>query len=69
MFNLDPKQMGMITDWLKQHDVTCPYANPARQGASGGRLTYEFTPTTIGLIAKVKCGCGGSVDVSDYHNW
>lgn len=38
-------------------------------GAIGGALTYSFTPTTLGVVIKVKCACGKEIDVTDYEGW
>ncbi len=35
-------------------------------GAIGGSLTYCFTPTTLGVVAEVKCACGKKIDLTDY---
>lgn len=54
--------------WVKKHTKKkCKvYKNP---GAIGGGMTYSFTPTGLGTIVKVQCGCGDSFDVTDYDNW
>lgn len=44
-------------------DMGYPY-----DGASGGGLTYEFTPTSIGTVEKVRYG-EHELDVTDYRNW
>mgnify|MGYP001576756063 CR=1 FL=1 len=38
-------------------------------GAIGGRFTYQFTPTGIGMVNKCGCACGESVDFTDYKSW
>lgn len=41
-------------------------------GAIGGGLTYQFTPTSIGLITKVIYGEGEhrhELDLTDYDSW
>lgn len=39
-------------------------------GASGGDLTYMFTPTSLGIVVKVKYGLTEEIiDLSDYENW
>ncbi len=65
-FHLDADQKRNLSEWLTIHDVTCVYAT--NQGASGGRLCYSFTPTTLGLVTEVKCACGMGIDLTDY-NW
>lgn len=60
--------------WTEEHNKTCPYfddgtsfASP--QGAIGGRMTFEFTITGLGVISKVKCACGKDVDLTQYDEW
>lgn len=70
IFELDAKDCAKLDAFLKAHDKKCPFANPHRQGAIGGRLTYSFTPTSLGVVAKVQCACGqGDIDLSDYESW
>jgi hypothetical protein len=38
-------------------------------GASGGAITYQFTPTSLGTVVKVKCECGMEADITDYRSW
>lgn len=57
-FVLSETEVQKLDEWLKEHNLTCPYASSRRQGAIGNRLTYSFTPTTLGTISSVKCACG-----------
>lgn len=41
----------------------------AYYGAIGGSLTYEFTPTSIGLITRVRHANGEVFDYTDYDRW
>ena len=65
-FSLDDSKRSPLAKWLKEHDETCRYAALMKQGAIGGRLTYSFTPTHLGVIVKVQCSCGEECDVTDY---
>ena len=48
-------------DWKSGY----PYA-----GVSGGSLTYEFTPTSIGMLLHVSYyRFSDKLDVTDYENW
>jgi hypothetical protein len=38
-------------------------------GASGGAITYQFAPTTLGTVVKIKCECGLETDITDYRSW
>jgi hypothetical protein len=46
-----------------QWDAGLPYA-----GAIGGGLTYSFTPTTLGLVTKVRYGDDYELDITDYSD-
>lgn len=53
--------------FVAQHDWSegIPY-----QGASGGGITYKFTPTSIGIVIKVQeQWTGRELDVTDYDSW
>jgi hypothetical protein len=39
-------------------------------GASGGGLTFEFTPTSIGTVSIARyAGYEGKLDFTDYDSW
>ena len=63
MFSLDEGQLKKIKEWTDSHafhDV----------GAIGGRYTYSFTPTSIGIVEKVTdCITQEVLDVTDYKSW
>lgn len=68
-FELDTHEINEFTLWnvihlSKHHNGVEPYG-----GAIGGRLTYKFTPTSIGVIASVKCSCGEEQTLSDFTTW
>lgn len=68
-FTVDEDEIKSIEKWQKKHDKTCRYANPANCGTIGGRLTYSFTGTSLGVIVKVECACGEEHDATDYLSW
>ena len=67
MFPVSKGETDAIEKWSEEHD--CKTRSVAECGAIGGRLTYCFTPTGLGIITVVKCACGGQVDVTEYENW
>lgn len=69
MFELYDDEKEKLREWLKEHDKKCVLAVPMNQGAIGGRLTYCFTPTGLGAIVKVKCGCGSEVTLTNFDDW
>lgn len=39
-------------------------------GAIGGQFTWSFSPTSLGLILVVTCGCSGEkFDATPYEIW
>ncbi len=66
-FYIPLEKIPELNAWIKEHNKTCEYYK--NQGAIGGRLTYTFTPTGLGMIRKVKCTCGEEKDVSNYEDW
>jgi len=69
MFQIAEKEDRTLDNWLEEHNKTCQFADPMNQGASGGRLTYMFTPTGLGLVIRVGCACGEVKDVTVYEDW
>ena len=65
MFTLTDEQEEKLADWIKDLKDLGSF-----QGAIGGRLTYEFTPTSLGMIVKVKDSMyHNEIDLSDYQDW
>ena len=60
------KTSQMITSAVAQScwDEGFPYG-----GAIGGGLTYEFSPTSLGLVTKVRYHGGYELDLTDYEDW
>ena len=67
MFNLNEKQLIELEEWNKEHNKICPFYK--NTGAIGGRLTYCFTPTSLGVIVEVKCACGKKIGITEYEDW
>lgn len=62
-FFITDEQEAKIDEWVagKQRVYT---------GAIGGRFTYSFTPTSIGVVVKVyDCIDKDELDISDYDSW
>ena len=73
-FALESAQVSKLSDWLIEHDKSCKFYDDGTTpvsptGAIGGRLTYEFTPTSLGTVSVVKCACGESINLTDYKSW
>ena len=65
MFNFNEDDNIKFEEWNKSHDCSLKRDS----GAIGGRLTYSFTPTGLGVVKKVKCGCGAWIDLTEYEEW
>ena len=68
-FEFDETELRKYKKWKEEHDKTCPCKDPMKQGAIGGRLTYQFTPSGVGVATVVKCACGEKIDLTDYESW
>lgn len=63
MFSIDERQWKLIGEWMDKKEKVYT-------GAIGGRLTYQFTPTNIGLITKVLDPIDKTeLDVTNYEEW
>lgn len=84
-FELTKEEVKKLREWAAEQDKVIIERNKrskdrfARQlaldnmpyyGAIGGELTYEFTPTSIGVVVKVThAGTKEVLDLTDYENW
>ena len=63
-FPISKKERESIREWQINHDAEKHNAQTSRErlrldGVSGGRYSYIFIPTSIGIIGKIKCSiCG-----------
>ena len=61
-FGFSEKEYKAIQDWMDKHQQEFHWNKkedrPTGAGAIGGRFSYEFTPTSIDVLCKVKCACG-----------
>lgn len=65
-FVFNKEQQVKFHEWDEAHKKRCVNGDPMNQGAIGGRLTFSFTPTSLGEIQKVRCVCGEEIDLTDY---
>lgn len=68
-FSLTAKEQEKLATWLEEH----PELARGYQGASGGGLTYSFTPNSIGVTVGATLWKGTpaeiSIDLTDYDSW
>ena len=63
-FEIDDEDYKMFV--LKDKEHKCTLSN---DGTIGGRVSFKFTPTGLGIIAVAKCACGWKYDFTDYNSW
>jgi hypothetical protein len=70
-FTLNEKEKERAEKWLNMHIKKHPRSQRiAGEGGRGPTISYEFTPTGIGMGIFVKCvSCGAAADVTDYDSW
>lgn len=56
VFSVYPEEAEKIIAWEEKHIKEAHYAKDYT--GYGARFSYEFTPTSLGDIAVVKCSCG-----------
>lgn len=81
MFEISEEQNKKITAWSEEQNKKWLAARAEQAktsetpmglspyGAIGGELIYSFTPTSIGVVVKVRHASGEELDVTDYENW
>ena len=55
-FSISEEEDDAICKWIEHHNQEVHHGQPA--GALGGRYTYCFCPTSIGVIGTIRCNCG-----------
>lgn len=65
-FEFDADQRKRIDAFIAEHEAI----HGRGSAAIGGRYTYSFTPTSLGMVQRVRCAsCNKDLDVSDYESW
>lgn len=64
-FELSERQYKLFTELDAKHECELKIYS----GANGGRLAFCFTPTSLGLITTIKCGCGHEYPLTDFESW
>lgn len=75
---LTTSQKNLFDNWMKEQDKKVVEKQKLggwkhdfpNYGACGGAYTYLITPTSIGVVIKVKnCVTDEIIDLSDYEDW
>lgn len=53
-FPISKEEEKSIKEWMNNHEQV----HKGGHGVSGGKYTYCFVPTSIGVIGTIKCSCG-----------
>ena len=62
-FTLNREENRRIMDWV----AALP---EGKYGSIGGRITYSFTPTSLGLITVVTDGLSGAeLNLTNFEEW
>lgn len=75
MFTLTKEQEDKLNAWAdEQHRKNAEKAAASGRlsvyGASGGAFSYTFTPTSLGLIVKVRNNLSGDeLDLTEWDMW
>lgn len=63
MFSLDKEETDKLNQWLEK-------LPSSPEGAIGGRITYSFTPTNLGVVIKVRDEVTKQeIDLTNYEAW
>lgn len=63
-FGIDKAEYAKFKEWKDKKDLE------KYTGAIGGRFTYEFTPTSLGIVIKVRDSMDkDEIDLTDYNMW
>lgn len=70
-FTLDAEEQTRLHEWMAEQNKLLTEQNKSNyEGASGGRFTYSFTPTSLGVVTKVQDDLtGNEIDLTDYSMW
>ena len=76
VFEIPAFEQIALNEWNAEHRKTCSllwHKDGTKVefpgGAMGGGLTYQFTPTGIGVAMSVKCHCGDECNITDFDSW
>lgn len=69
-FPISEEEEKRIKEWQDKHDAEVHGLKTLKErvhagGCIGGRYTYHFVPTSIGVIGSVKCNCGAEFVFQD----
>jgi len=67
-FELSDEDWKKVNRFIRKQDKLT--GTGANYGAIGGGYTYQFTPTSLGVIVKVEnCVTKASINLTDFDSW
>lgn len=63
-FDLSREEKRLADRFIAEHNARHPDTT-----AIGGQYTYSFTPTSLGVVIRVKCACGIERTLTDFSQW
>jgi len=64
-FYLSDLEYDRIQEFFETHKKSCP-----SHSTIGGKYTYHITPTGLGNVIEIECGCCGTkLDITDIDSW
>ena len=69
-FPITEKEANTISEWKKKHEeevhgLTTDAKRLKAAGTIGGRYSYHFYPTSIGISGVVRCRCGAEFEFQE----
>lgn len=62
-FEILPNELKELQNWESNHKCK------AKPTAIGGRFTYMFIPTSLGVLSYCKCVCGKQYTINNGSNF
>jgi hypothetical protein len=66
IFRLESEDVEKLNEWDKKHKKVCKLN---KECAIGGRLSFIFIPTGLGIDTIVQCACGEQLNLTDVSDW
>jgi len=63
-FELTDEQTDAYIIWQRDHECS-----KEQYRTKGGAVTFQFTPSGLGVVESVKCICGSRINLTDYDKW
>jgi len=68
-FEMNHKEKIEANKCINEHNKECELVKNDINAAIGGRISYTFTSTGLGVACGVKCACGWHKECTDVSKW